>query len=90
MKSKDIFILAVRVLGLVFLYHGLSSMPTILPLAFARSIGNWFISVIMVAWPLVLAYWLVRGAPLLIRIAFSETSGHSETDQDIAGPSPLS
>ncbi len=72
MKSKDIFSLAVRILGLVFLYHGLSALPTVIPLLLASNFTNWIAGVLMVAWPLAVAYWLLRGAPLLVRIAYPE------------------
>jgi hypothetical protein len=79
MKPKDLFSLAVRILGLVFLYHGLSALPTLLPTAFSRTVGGLFIAVLMVGWPLLLAYWLLRGAPLLMRIAYPDERGPSET-----------
>ena len=78
MKPKDLFSLAVRVLGLVFLYHGLSVLPTLLTTALSRSIGSLFIAFVMVGWPLLVAYWLLRGAPLLMRIAYPDAGGQSE------------
>jgi hypothetical protein len=82
MKSKDLFKLAVRLLGLAFLYHGLSGLPAVLPLIFS---GNIIMSILVVAWPLLVAYWLLRGAPLLIRIAYPETDGHSKSEQEDVG-----
>ena len=72
MKPKDILQLAVRLLGLVFLYHGLTSLPTLIPMAFSGSATNLFMSVLMVGWPLLVAYWLLRGAPLIMRIAYPD------------------
>jgi len=74
MKPKDIFILVIRVLGLVFLYHGLSAL---VPLLFSAAILPFAVSALMVVWQLLLAYWLLRGAPLLMRIAYPETTGRS-------------
>ncbi|MBP7825295.1 MAG: hypothetical protein KA236_01895 [Verrucomicrobia bacterium] len=74
MKSKDMLQLAVRLLGLVFLYRGLTPLPTLIPMVFSGSVTNLLISVLMVGWPLLVAYWLLRGAPLILRIAYPETT----------------
>jgi hypothetical protein len=74
MKPKDIFLLAVRLLGLVFLYHGLSSLPTVMQLFFTKSIANYVIGVILVMWPLAVAWYLIGGAPLLMNLAYPEAS----------------
>lgn len=83
MKTKDLFSLAVRLLGLVFLYHALQAVPGAIALfvsAFPHkpipevqvqmNFGRFFTALFMVGWPLFLAQWLVRGAPLLMRIAY--------------------
>jgi hypothetical protein len=72
MKPKDIFSLAVRLLGLVFLYHGLSALPSVLSLIPPSSVGSFVNGIIMFAWPLVVAYWLLGGAPLLMCIAYPD------------------
>jgi hypothetical protein len=85
MKTKDIFNLAVRLLGLVFLYHGLQAFPAAAALfmrAFPHELGphvsepmnmgRFFAAFFMIGWPLFLAQWLVRGAPLLMRIAYPD------------------
>ena len=83
MKSKDLFKLAVRLLGLVFLYHGLLGLPTLLQLIFfSAGSGNIIMSILMLAWPLLVAYWLLRGAPLLIRIAYPDADEPSKREQD--------
>jgi hypothetical protein len=76
MKPKDIFAIAVRMIGLIFLYQGLSAVPSalanicpIFPHIFWRNV--WPASV-LVGWPLLLAWWLVRGAPWLMKLAFPE------------------
>ncbi len=63
-------------IGLIFLYQGLSAVPTavanicpVFPHFFFRAI--WPAS-FLVGWPLLLAWWLVRGAPWLMRLAFPE------------------
>lgn len=85
MKTKEIFHLGVRLLGLVFLYNGLVNLPGIIGAiagAFPHEIvpgqvqgGSFmglFYAVLMTAWPLFLAWWLIGGAPQIMRIAFPE------------------
>jgi hypothetical protein len=74
MTPKSVFGLAVRVLGLVFLYRGLSALPEILSIFSTGSFRSSLGIIIMIAWPLVLAFWLIRGAPLLIRIAYPNSA----------------
>ena len=87
MKPKDVFTLAVRLLGLVFLYHGLRDVPAALgqiagsfphrigpDMTQHGNLGGFVIGVAMVAWPLLVAYWLLRGAPLVVRIAYPQSS----------------
>ncbi|MCD6050618.1 MAG: hypothetical protein K0Q55_2021 [Verrucomicrobia bacterium] len=77
MKPPEIFKIALRILGLVFLYHGLIQLPmTIVQIisAFAnRNVPQALFTLIMLSWPLLLAWWLLRGAPLLVRLAYPET-----------------
>ncbi len=77
MKPKDILNLAIRILGLAFLYRGLSAIP-IAPAALFGSVGTAIMAVLTVGWPLLVAYWLLRGAPLLMRIAYPDAGPHSE------------
>jgi hypothetical protein len=74
MTPKSVFGLAVRVLGLVFLYRGLSALPEILSIFSTGSFRSSLGIIIMIAWPLLLAFWLIRGAPLLIRIAYQDSA----------------
>ena len=58
MKPRDIFKLAVRILGLVFLYNGLVSVPVLFQgiySSFRNAIGM----IIAVGWPLVVAVALL-------------------------------
>ncbi len=71
MNSKDIFSLAVRILGLAFLYRGLSALPIVLPTLFG-GFGNAIMCALTVGWPLLLAWWLLRGARLIMRIAYPD------------------
>ena len=85
MKPKEIFNLAVRILGLVFLYQGLTAMPTQLRfLNGARGFGELMFLLFLTAWPLLIAWWLLRGAPLLIRVAYPDV-GHSADGQQVSG-----
>jgi len=72
MKPKEIFSLAVRLLGLMFLYQSLSEVPNVLPGMFGNR-GMFVLGVFVIVWPLVVAFWLFRGAPLIMRIAFRDT-----------------
>jgi len=70
MTSKSIFSLAVRLLGLVFLFRGLAALPSLLSIFPAGSFWNFVNNIVMLAWPFVVAFWLVQGAPLLVRTAY--------------------
>jgi hypothetical protein len=68
MKGKEIFELAVRLLGLVFLYHGLAEFPGIIAAVTSFSI----IGIIITIWPLFVAFWLIQGASWLVNIAYPD------------------
>jgi hypothetical protein len=81
MKAKDVFGVAVRIIGLAFLYHGLSHVttafgdlcplfppPSIKYLNFRSLIPNF----ITIALSLLIAWWMIRGAPWLLRLAYPE------------------
>jgi hypothetical protein len=89
MKPKEILKLAVQLLGLVFLYHGLQALPvaviqfcTAVP---SMNIGSMFSSLVMAAWPLAVAYWLLRGAPLIMRIASADMPATTKDETKIEG-----
>lgn len=88
MKSKELFGLAVRVIGLVFLYQGLAAVPTavasICPVFPHFYFRNVLPSLWLVGWPLAVAYWMVRGAPWLMRLAFPE----GVKDEPVPAPGP--
>jgi len=72
MKPRDIFKLAVRLLGLVFLYHGLISLPTLFTGIFGSAL-NAFVIFLMVAWPLLVAYILLRHAAWFANYFYPES-----------------
>ncbi len=76
MRMRDIFELAVRLLGLVFLYHGLVALPTALPMVWTSMLGVQLVGLLfgiaVAVWPLLVAYWLLGGAQLLVRMAYPE------------------
>jgi hypothetical protein len=80
MKSGDIFKgifgLAVRLLGLVFLYLGLSGVPPLLDLGAIETAAKSDIltAVLPVVFNLAVGWWLIGGG-LLIRRAYPEASG---------------
>jgi hypothetical protein len=73
MNPKSVFSVAVRLLGLVFLFRGLSSLPEVLSIFSTGSVGNFLTTAVELAWPFVVAYWLIRGAPLVIRTAYPDS-----------------
>ncbi len=85
MKPKDIFSLAVRVLGLVFLYHGLLALPGLVS-GLWGNFATTVMSILVAGWPLLVAYWLLRGAPLIMRLAYPD-DGHSDSEHPILGAS---
>lgn len=76
MKPKDIFGLIVRLVGLIFVYESAEKLPLALSATFPgfRSVsGIGFLSALfMVGWPLAVAYWLLRGAPPVSRLAYPD------------------
>ncbi|MGD0745048.1 MAG: hypothetical protein ABSA45_07820 [Verrucomicrobiota bacterium] len=72
---KDIFGLAVRLLGLIFLYFGLSAVPPLLDLGAIETAGRGDIlnTILPIVFNLAVAWWLIGGG-LLIRRAYPETS----------------
>ena len=77
MKTKDIFKLVVQIIGLVFLYQGVAAVPMAIA-AFCPAFPHFIFRNLLpacftVGWPLLAAYWMVRGAPPLMRIAYPDT-----------------
>ena len=95
MKEKDLFKLAVRILGLVFLYHAIAGVPPALSsmLIFLRH-WRWemfvaaFGSVLWCGWMLVLAYFFVRGASLVSEIAYGDGDKTPQAEPAVAGDKP--
>ena len=75
MTSKDVFNVAVRIVGLLFLYQGLAAVPSAVanfcPVFPHFNFRTLLPSAVMVGWPLAVAFYLIRGAPWLMRFAFS-------------------
>jgi hypothetical protein len=95
MRAKEIFGVAVRLIGLVCLYQGLAAVPTavasICPVFPHFYFRNLLPSLFMVGWPLLVGYWLVRGARWLVRLAYpEEPEGHRTAmpAAAAAGPKP--
>jgi hypothetical protein len=76
MKPKDIFGLIVRLVGLIFLYEAAEKLPLAVTAIFPGfKMISWigFLSALfMVGWPVVVAYWMLRGAPPISRIAYPD------------------
>ncbi len=73
MTPKSIFSLAVRLLGLAFLYRGLEGLPAVLNIFPAGSFWNFVNTVVAIVWPFAVALWLVKGAPLVVRTAYPDS-----------------
>ena len=96
MKPKDIFGLAVRLLGLVFLYLSLKGVAQVLDLDVLETPDkNEIINDLMpVVFNLVVALWLLHGK-LLIKWAYPEPSKMSESSpfqakRTVSPPEPVS
>jgi hypothetical protein len=70
MKTKDIFGLIVRLLGLVFVYNGLVNVPLSVSTLASRFSTGLYTTFMTVIWPLAVAFWMLRGAPPISRIAY--------------------
>jgi hypothetical protein len=95
MKSRDlfrdIFGLAVRLLGLVFLYLGLKAVTPILDLGAIETAGKGDIlnAILPVIFNLAVAWWLLGGG-LLVRRAYPESSKISpRLDAEEAAAAPM-
>lgn len=88
MKAKDLFRLAIRILGLVFLYHGLLSVPVTLGgiihaltrLPASVNDGSIIVVPFVGLWPFAVALWLFYGAPPVSRMAYPENSDDRKPD----------
>jgi hypothetical protein len=74
MKPHELFTLALRLAGLVFLYHALAGLPggvfRILDRMSSTSTWGSVQNLISLLWPFALAFWFLRGAKLVLRLAY--------------------
>ena len=70
MKPKDIFSLAVRLVGLFFIYLAARSLAVV----FASPPGQVIVSILSAAFYIGVGWWLLGGAPLLMQRAYPEAS----------------
>ncbi len=77
MKSKDLFNLAVRLLGLVFVYQAFTALPV--------AIFDGARSVLISAYYLIIAWWLLGGAPMLIKRANSDEAPAAPATDQVPG-----
>ena len=79
---KGIFALAVRLLGLVFLYFGLSAVPPLLDLGAIETAARSDIlaALLPIVFNLLVAWWLIGGG-LLIRRAYPDAHKFSHLSQ---------
>ena len=90
MKPRDIFGLAVRLLGLFFLYHGLRAVSPVLDLEAIENAGKSDLinAILPIVFDLLVAWWLLGGG-LLMRRAYpdaSKISNHSHPQAERATP----
>ncbi|MDB6038411.1 MAG: hypothetical protein JWM99_2252 [Verrucomicrobiales bacterium] len=74
MKPKDIFGLAVRLLGLWFTYSGITNLPRV----FAG-----FTDLLFVIGTFAVAWWLIGGATLLVSHAYPDPTEESGKESGI-------
>jgi hypothetical protein len=88
MKPKDIFGLAVRLLGLLFLYFGLKAAAPMLNLDFFNPFDkNDFINTLIpVVFNLVVAVWLIGGGWGLLGWAYPERLERPKLFQPVSEP----
>jgi hypothetical protein len=76
MKKQDVFEIAIRVLGLVLLYDGINGVPAAVFASCdaiqSMHVARLFMSLSVAAWPLLAGYYMLRGAPLIMRIACAD------------------
>lgn len=86
MKPHDIFNVAIRLIGLLFLYQGLSAVPAAFhnfcPAFPHFNFRSLLPSLFLVGWPLVVGLWMVKGAPWLMKKAYPKY-------HDPAGSDPI-
>ena len=84
MKPHDIFNLAMRLIGLIFLYQGLSSVPAAVhnfcPIFPRFNFGSLLPSLLLVGWPMAVGLWLIKGAPWLMRWAYPNQTSTTGSD----------
>jgi hypothetical protein len=97
MKVRDIVETAIRLVGVVFLYNALNAVPAAIanfcPIFPHLNFRTLFPSAILVGWPLLIGYYMVRGAPWLMRRAFDQRPATStpvrpKMDADLFGGGP--
>ncbi len=72
--AKELFGLVLRIIGLALIYQGLTAVPnaitSLCPGLTHFYWRNLFPAVLIVGWPLLVGYWLLRGAPHLMEAAY--------------------
>src|SRR5436190_7995850 len=89
MKSRDVFGVAVRIIGLIFLYQALSTVPTavasVCPVFPHFYFRNLLPSLFLIGWPLLISMWLVGGAPWLMRRAYPQSDEGERSEKGRPG-----
>lgn len=73
MKTQDLFGLAVRILGLIFLYEALVALPACIGAVTSGAVENAVGGIVLVAGAFVVAYWLIRNADWVVRLSYPES-----------------
>jgi hypothetical protein len=76
MKPRDIFKLAIRLLGLWFVYLGITNLPMVF---------ETYKALLYVAVDAVAAWWLIGGASLLVNRAYPDATAESQKPTEIPG-----
>ena len=83
MKAKDIFSLAVRLLGLFFIYLAVHQLPVL----FAKPADGVLVQTLLTAALFgAVGWWLLGGAPILMNRAYPQ-AGSKQQDREISSQS---
>ena len=70
MKPRDIFGLILRLMGLIFICNALDKVPLAISSLRASFGMGLYTTLMIVVWPLLIAFWLFRGAPPISKMAY--------------------
>lgn len=84
MQFKNYFILAARIIGLLAILNGARSVIDLIFIWLDGGFDAAFVAYILAAtlFYLIIGFYLLQGAPALVRIAFKQKPGETVVEQD--------